>query len=213
FRSGTFSVPAALAPTPARPYSLRPPLAPVPPERLRSDEVGIRSDWFDGRLRINATYYQMDFTNRQGASAVVDPTAPTGFVIQLVNQGDVELWGTEIEALLAVTDGLTLEAATGRAKYRMENVCINNGPFLFPPPMDKSYTLSARYQFEALNGNWTATLSQAHTGPMQTHSGGFTAAELAENGCSAFSASFIDSRYQVPSYDLVNATLRFEAES
>lgn len=210
FRSGTFSTPAALAPNATRPYHLRPPLAPVPPERLRNNEIGVRSDWFDGRLRINATYYEMDFTNRQGASAVVDPNAPTGFVIQLVNQGDVELWGTEIEALLAVTDRLTLEAATGRADYEMGNVCINNGPHLFPPPMDDSYTLSARYQFDTSRGNYTFVLSQAHTGPMHTHPGGFTADELAQYGCSAFSASFIDSRYQVPSYDLVNATLRFD---
>lgn len=213
FRSGTFSVPAALAPTATRPYSLRPPLAGVPPEELRNDEIGIRSEWFDGRLRINATYYEMDFTNRQGASAVVDPTAPTGFVIQLVNQGDVRLWGSEIEALLAVTDRLTVEAATGRANYEMDNVCINNGPNLFPPPMDKSYTLSARYQFDTQAGNYTATLSHAHTGPMQTHPGGFTPEEQARYGCSAFAASFIDSRYQVPSYDLLNANVRFDAAS
>jgi len=211
FRSGTFSVPAALAPNATRPYSLRPPLAGVPPEELRNDEIGIRSEWFDGRFRVNATYYQMDFTNRQGASAVVDPTAPTGFVIQLVNQGDVQLSGAEIEAVLAVTEGFTLEAATGRAKYRMENVCINNGPYLFPPPMDKSYTLSGRYQFDTDAGNYTATLSHAHTGPMQTHPGGFTPEELARYGCSAFAASFIDSRYEVPSYDLINANLRFDA--
>lgn len=213
FRSGTFSVPAALAPAGARTYSLRPPLAAVPPEQLLNEEVGIRSDWFDGRLRINATYYQMDFTDRQGASAVQDATAPTGFVIQLVNQGDVELWGSEIEALVAVTDRLTLEAAAGRAKYRMENVCINNGPYLFPPPMDRSYTFSAKYDFPTANGDYTFVVSQAKTGPMQTHAGGFTPEERASNGCSAFSATFIDSRYEVPSYSLINATLRFAAEN
>ena len=95
----------------------------------------------------------------------------------------------------------------------MANVCINNGPFLFPPPMDDSYTLSGTYDFEANNGNYVLTVSNAHTGPMQTHPGGFTAAELAQYGCSAFSATFIDSRYEVPSYDLVNATLRYVPEN
>ncbi|HEY0960957.1 MAG TPA: TonB-dependent receptor [Pseudomonadales bacterium] len=210
FRSGTFSVPAAVAPAAGRAYYLRPPLAPVPPELLYNNEVGIRSDWFDGRFRLNVTYYEMDFTNRQGASAVTDPTAPTGFVIQLVNQGDVELWGTEVEASFAVTDRLTLEAATGTANYEMENVCINNGPFLFPPPMDDSYNLNARYQFETDAGNYTFTVNNAHTGPMQTHPGGFTAEENARYNCGAFAATFIDSRYEVPSYDLVNASLRFD---
>ena len=213
FRSGTFTVPAAVAPAGTRTYHLRPQPGAVPPESLENEEIGLRTEWFDGRLRINATYYQMDFTDRQGASAVVDATAPTGFVIQLVNQGDVELWGTEIEAMFAVTDNFSIEAATGRADYEMANVCINNGPFLFPPPMDDSYTLSGTYDFEANNGNYVLTVSNAHTGPMQTHPGGFTAAELAQYGCSAFSATFIDSRYEVPSYDLVNATLRYVPEN
>jgi iron complex outermembrane receptor protein len=213
FRSGTFTVPAALNPTATTPYSVRPPLAAVPPESLRNNEIGIRSEWLDGRLRINATYYEMDFTNRQGASAVVDATAPTGFMIQLINQGDVELWGSEIEAMLAVTERLTLEAATGRTDYEMADVCTNNGRYLFPPPMDKSYTLSARYLFDTQAGNYTFTLSQAHSGPMQTHAGGFTPEEQARYGCSAFAASFIDSRYEVPSYDLVNASIRFQAAS
>jgi iron complex outermembrane receptor protein len=213
FRSGTFSVPAALAPAGTRTFSLRPPPAAVPPESLQNEEVGIRSDWFDGRFRINATYYRMDFTNRQGASAVQDATAPTGFVIQLANQGDVQLWGTEIEAMLAVTDNFTVEAAAGRADYELDNVCINNGPFLFPPPMESSYTLTANYDFQIATGNYSLSVSNAHTGPMQTHSGGFTAEENAEYGCGAFAATFIDSRYEVPSYDLVNASLRFVPES
>jgi iron complex outermembrane recepter protein len=209
FRSGTFSTPAALAPTQARPYHLRPPLAAVPPESLENREGGFRSDWLNGRLRINATYYHMDFTNRQGGSAIQDPNAPTGFVIQLVNQGDVELWGTEVEAMFAVTDSFIVEAAYGRANYEMQNVCINNGPYLLPSPMERSFTLSGRYEFNTRNGNYLATVSHANTGPMQTHPGGFTPEELARYGCSAFSATFIDSRYQVPSYSLVNASLRY----
>jgi iron complex outermembrane receptor protein len=211
FRSGTFSVPASIAPAGTRTYYQRPPLAPVPPEVLYNNEIGFRTDWFDGRFRLNVTYYEMDLTNRQGAAAVVDATAATGFVIQLTNQGDVELWGTEIDASFAVTDNFTLDASAGTAKYELDNVCINNGPFLFPPPMDDSYNLGARYQFETDPGNYTLTVSHAHTGEMQTHSGGFTPAEQAQYGCSAFAATFIDSRYEVPSYDLVNASLRFDA--
>ncbi len=209
FRSGTFSVPAAVAPAGTRTYYLRPPPGAVPPEALRNNEIGFRTDWFNDRLRINATYYEMDFTNRQGASAVADATQPTGFVIQLVNQGDVELSGTEVEVQFAVTESFTLEAAAGWADYAMANVCINNGPYLFPPPMDSSWTLSGQYDFAATGGDYSLTVTNAHTGPMQTHPGGFTAEENARYNCGAFAATFIDSRYEVPSYDLVNASLRF----
>jgi iron complex outermembrane receptor protein len=213
FRSGTFSVPPALAPTATRPYHLRPPPAGVPPEELLNDEFGFRSEWFDGRFRFNATYYEMEFTNRQGAAAVVDATSPTGFTIQLTNQGDVALWGSEIEAMFAATERFTIEGATGRANYEMSNVCINNGPFLFPPPMDREYSLSGRYEVPAQRGNYTIALQYTKTGPMQTHPGGFTAEENARYGCSAFAATFIDSRYEVPSYSLANLALRYTSNS
>src|SRR4029078_582158 len=94
---------------------------------LCNNEIGFRSEWIDGRLRFNATYYDMNFTDRQGASAVVDATSPTRFRIALVNQGDGDLWGNEFEASFAVTDRFTVEGATGRANYEMANPCINNG--------------------------------------------------------------------------------------
>lgn len=213
FRSGTFSIPASVAPAGTRTYTQRPQPAAVPPESLLNNEVGIRSDWFDGRFRVNATYYRMDFTNRQGASAVADATSTTGFTIQLVNQGDVQLWGTEIEAMLAATDKLTFEASAGFADYEMANVCINNGPFMFPPPMDSSFSLSGTYDFEATGGTYVATVSGIHTGPMQTHPGGFTPEEKTRYGCTDFSATFIDSRYEVPSYNLVNLNLRFTPDA
>ncbi len=214
FRSGTFSVPAALGTTTARPYNLRPPPAGVPPETLYNSEIGVRSEWLNGRFRFNVTRYNMNYTDRQGASAVQDPSAPTGFVIQLVNQGDVALAGTEIEATLAVTDRLSLEAATGRADYAMANVCINNGPFLFPPPMDHETSFSSRYQIPARHGSFMWVFNYTKTGPMQTHPGGFTPEEDAIYKCnSAFSASFIDSRYEVPSYSIMNTTLRYTTAS
>jgi iron complex outermembrane receptor protein len=225
FRSGTFSTPAAVAvcavvvvpptPCPTVAYHRRPQPALVPPETLLNDELGFRTEWLEGRLRFNATYYEMEYTDRQGASAVVDATSPTGFRIDLVNQGDVDLWGSEIEAEFAVTDRFTINGATGRANYEMANPCINNGPYLFPPPMDREYTLNGRYDLPRPTGNFTFGLSYTKTGPMQTHPGGFTPQELASLTCFAtpaaavFPSTFIDSRYEVPSYNLVNLSVRF----
>ena len=50
---------------------------------------------------------------------------------------------------------------------------------------------------------------------MQTHPGGFTPEELASITCFAtpaaavFPSTFIDSRYEVPSYDLANLSVRY----
>jgi iron complex outermembrane recepter protein len=219
FRSGTFSVPGpvcANAGPVCTTFHRRPQPALVPPETLLNDEIGFRSEWFDGRLRFNATYYEMELTNRQGASAVADASTPTGFRIDLVNQGDVELWGNEIEMMFAATERLTIEGATGRANYEMSNPCINNGPYIFPPPMDREYNLTGRYDWDRPSGsNYAFTLNYTHTGPMQTHPGGFTPEELAGITCFAtpaaavFPSTFIDSRYEVPSYDLANFSVRY----
>jgi iron complex outermembrane receptor protein len=187
----------------------------VPPETLYNDELGFRTEWLDGRLRFNATYYEMELTDRQGASAVPDASTTTGFRIDLVNQGDIDLWGNEIEAMFAVTDRLTVEGATGRANYIMANPCINNGPYVFPPPMDREYNLTGRYDWPLRTSNLNFTLNYTKTGPMQTHPGGFTPEELAGLTCfatpqaAAFASTFIDSRYEVPSYNLVNFSMRF----
>jgi iron complex outermembrane receptor protein len=216
FRSGSFSVPGPQA-VPGQPYQVRPQPGLVPPETLYNDEIGFRTEWFDGRLRFNATYYEMDFTDRQGASAVADLNSPTGFRIDLVNQGDVDLWGNEFELMFAATERLTLEGATGRANYTLANPCVNNGPYLFPPPMDREYNLTGRYDWPMeTGGNFNFTLNYTKTGPMQTHSGGFTPEEFSALTCTFASPqaalqapTFIDSRYQVPSYNLVNFSMRF----
>ena len=215
FRSGTFAIIAPTCPVAPCPpnANLRPQPGAVPPEFLLNEEIGFRSEWFDGRFRFNATYFDMEYTDRQGASAVVDATSPTGFTIQLVNQGDVDLWGAEVEAMFAVTDRFTLEAAAGTANYEMANPCINNGPYLFPPPMDEEWSLSGRYDLQAQRGNYTIALTYMDSGTMQTHPGGFTPEEQATFGCSAFAASFIDSRYEMPGYELLNAALRFTTDS
>jgi iron complex outermembrane receptor protein len=218
FRSGTFSVPGPVCANPGpvcTTFHRRPQPALVPPETLLNDELGFRSEWLDGRLRFNATYYEMEYTDRQGASAVADASTTTGFRIDLVNQGDVDLWGTEIEAMFAVTERFTIEGATGRANFDMSNPCINNGPYLFPPPMDREHSLNGRYEWPRASGNFTFTLNYTKTGPMQTHPGGFTPQELAGITCFAtpqaavFPSTFIDSRYEVPSYNLANLSVRY----
>jgi iron complex outermembrane receptor protein len=221
FRSGSFSVPGPVCaitpppapgpPPPCLTYQVRPPPAPVPPESLTNREFGMRSEWIDGRLRFNATYFDMDFTDRQGASAVVDLTAPTGFTIQLVNQGDVKLDGVELDAMFAVTDRFTLDASAGWVDYVMENPCINNGLFLFPPPIDREVNFGGRYEIPTGNGgNFSIGLNYSKVGPQETHSGGLSAALNAALGCPTATPTFFeDSRYRLDGYDLLNGLVRY----
>ncbi|HEY8518756.1 MAG TPA: TonB-dependent receptor [Gammaproteobacteria bacterium] len=222
FRSGTFSVQGVdcatpLPPGPPQPcptYQTRRPSAPVPPEILRNDEIGMRSEWLGGRLRANVTYFDMNFTNRQGASQVPDPNSATGFSIRLVNQGDVDLDGMEIETQFAVTDRLTLDASAGWVDYVMENPCVNNGIFLFPPPVDRSVTFGGRYEVPVGNGGrFSLGFNFTRMGPQETHSGGLTPEQFAAFGCQSpeqnIAMAGVDSRYRLPGYEVLNAMLRY----
>ena len=46
----------------------------TPPEQVRNDEIGARTEWFDGRLRLNLTYFEMAYTDRQGRDPNRRPT-------------------------------------------------------------------------------------------------------------------------------------------
>ncbi len=222
FRAGTFASQGSQAPTPARPWTLRAPMTEVPPERLNNFEVGLRSEWFDRRLRFNATAFDMNLTDRQGATAVPDPTAQTGFVIQVLSQGDVDLDGIELEGTLAVTDRFTLDASAGWIDYVMENPCVNNGLFLIPSPIERSWNLGSRYNLPTGNGgNVSIGLNYSWVGAQETHPGGLTPAQYDEHNCAARLApgpggapntaplNFQDSRHRVDSYGLLNATVRY----
>ena len=78
FRSGTFTVPPPVCATAVRPARSATRITcgrsrrPCRPRRCTTRKSVVRSEWLDGRFRFNATYYDMNYTDRQGASAVAD---------------------------------------------------------------------------------------------------------------------------------------------
>jgi iron complex outermembrane receptor protein len=211
FRAGTFASQGSQAPTAQRPWTLRAPMTEVPPERLNNREIGMRSEWFDSRLRLNATAFDMTLTDRQGATAVPDATAPTGFTIQVLSQGDVDLDGFELESNIAVTERLTLDASAGWIDYVMENPCVNNGLFLIPSPIEKRWNLGGRYNLPMRgNSNLTVGLNYTYVGAQETHPGGLTPEQNTALGCPTTGPlNFQDSRYRLEGYGLVNATVNY----
>jgi len=75
-------------------------------ETISAYEIGFKSDLWGNRLRLNAAGYYYDFSDFQ-TTVSLDPLIATSRAI--VNT-DQEIWGADIEALLAVTDSLVLNA-------------------------------------------------------------------------------------------------------
>jgi iron complex outermembrane recepter protein len=182
----------------------------VPPESVQNDEIGFRTEWFDRRLRLNLTFFDMNYSDRQAAVAQNVPISqsPTGFIIVTQNSGDVALDGIELEGQVVVTDNFLVDFSAGKLDSELDNVCANNGDFLFPGPVEDSYSLGGRWLKDMQGGsNLTVALSYGWTGKQQTHPGGVL--DPVAHGCAASTTWFYDSRYELPDYGLWNARVSY----
>ncbi len=166
-------------------------IEPVPPEKVINYELGFRTTWFDDRLRFNPTGFYMLWSNRQAARQIPDPTTPTQFRIGIVDSGDVDVYGVELDAQFAATDRLSFDGALGITHYKVKDPVANSGPYLFPAQASPSYNFGTTYSQPLGNaGSLAMNLSYAYIGPQQTHP-----------------TSGSDSSYELPGYGLVNGRL------
>ena len=78
------------------------------PESVDSYQVGLRSDWVDGRLRFNVTAFQYKYDDIQVPRVEVVNNAP---VVRLTNAAKSTVKGVEVEGVAGIKDGFRLEYA------------------------------------------------------------------------------------------------------
>ena len=83
-------------------------VGPYEPETLLSWEAGMKGDFADGRVRVNAAAFLGDYEDVHAAQR--SPGAAGQFDILTDNLGDVEISGLEIESTFLVSEQLTLRA-------------------------------------------------------------------------------------------------------
>lgn len=92
------------------------------PDFLQNYELGLKSQWADGRLRANVTAFHMVWDDYQ--LGVVDP-GPL-FAVMVINFGDAEIDGVELDMSAVPVDGLdfTLNAIALKAETTSSNELI-----------------------------------------------------------------------------------------
>ena len=110
-------------------------LQPFGPEKVWSYELGMRSEWLDGRLRANLTAFYLDVSAFQVPVAFRATTGQVVFITK--NFADLENKGLEAEFIAMPVENLTvmLTVGTGDAEYKRLNPSI------------------AQQQQDCLNGN------------------------------------------------------------
>jgi len=85
---------------------------PLDPETSTNIEVGIRSDWFDSTLRVNATVFVADFDHYQDRVRYVDDSDPSQLPLldfKLIDAGELNSRGLDLEIQYELTDNLSLQ--------------------------------------------------------------------------------------------------------
>jgi len=90
------------------------------PEHASTEEVGLKTELFDRRVRLNVagfhtSYKDIQLNSQQGIS-------PT-----LLNAGDARIWGAEAEAEAVLGNGLSFNAAVGYTNARYTRIAAGVG--------------------------------------------------------------------------------------
>ncbi len=120
-------------------------LQPFDSEESVSYEVGLKTEWFDNRLRVNLAAFQQD---REGTLIdVQDPLLP---VVELgVNAGEIRNKGVELEVSASPISGLRFDVAAGYLDAKFEDYDFGDDDFTGNRvPKTFKYSLSTIMTYE-----------------------------------------------------------------
>jgi outer membrane receptor protein involved in Fe transport len=143
-------------------------IVPFEPEIIENIEIGMRADFADGRLRLNATFFTMDWIGVQAAQSVIDrATGDPITEVFLSNASDAEADGVEVELTFSATDRLLLGAELGMLDTAYVNVkptaqYTENTEFGGAP--EETYNLWGQYDWGLGGGNLALRLSANYHG-------------------------------------------------
>ena len=132
-------------------------------DKMDNYEWGIKADFFDRTLRVNATGYYSEIDDLQVSR--FDP-ANVAFLVFIENVGDADILGADGDFTWAPTDNLTIAGAFSfvdseitHLNPQLENIAVPVGSEL-PFTPDFSGSLRARYEFDVpVMGGASAYLS------------------------------------------------------
>ncbi|MBO9601111.1 MAG: TonB-dependent receptor [Novosphingobium sp.] len=130
---------------------------PFGPEKLKNYEVGLKSDFFDNRLRFNLTGFYDKYSGVQLTRLDVSEYG-VAFGSLIVNAGNATMKGFEAEFSGEPVDGLQFNSSLSYLDFKFDY--INPATFLAPdivPPFAPAWKWSVGAQYEIGLGNSTLT--------------------------------------------------------
>jgi iron complex outermembrane recepter protein len=129
------------------------------PEVVKSAEIGVRSDWLEHRLRLNATYFSSRWDGMRVTKVIGNPSNPSIPVFIPSDDGVGRASGLEAEVVYLPTERWELDFGLGLLDTEYVDIGdpLPNGtglqpgiPFAYAP--EKSYSLAVRYRLPLARG-------------------------------------------------------------
>lgn len=96
---------------------------PYDPEIVDTFEVGMKGEFMDRRLRLNAAVFYSDYQDMQ---VTVQRAVEAGVASQVLNAADSTVQGFELESVFAATDNLSFNATIGFIDAEFDEVAFFN---------------------------------------------------------------------------------------
>lgn len=127
------------------------------PEKAKSLEIGGKASWFDNTLQTNFAWFMVDYTDQQfvTSGALITPPLPTPQVI--VNAGETESQGFELEVAWLPVDDFTLGMNLGYLDFDFKKLDLGllGGPLSEHLRPQWSGSLSGDYETDPVFGDAT----------------------------------------------------------
>jgi iron complex outermembrane receptor protein len=123
------------------------------PEFVDSYELGMKSEFFDGMMRLNGAAFYYDYVDQQFVNQI-------GVTAILENAGGVDIYGLELELLAMPTDNLTLQAGLGLIDAEYNELVLGgvdlkgNEPVSAP---ELNFNVAADYTID-IGENWNTRI-------------------------------------------------------
>lgn len=154
-------------------------------EILTSYEVGFKSELADGSVRLNASVFYYDYEDLQ--LELSDILASGAIVMNVLNAGEANLSGAELELLWAATDNFRLGINVGLLDTEYDTVALRAGVdtgFLkdgneFPQAPSTQLSVVPEYSFQALGGDihWRGEINYTDESFEDFENGGFAGSD------------------------------------
>lgn len=131
---------------------------PYNPETVDNYELGFKSEWANGRMRLNGALFYMDYKDKQEEIGLPSEGA-TGQRISVFNAANATMQGLELELQAAVTEGLTISSNLGYLDSEYDDFSFNDGfgivdnsGFEFRRAPEFTGSLNATYEWDVAGG-------------------------------------------------------------